>query len=71
MIHVKNISKAYNGKKVVDGVTINIPKGKITSLIEPIGAGKSTVISIMSRLMKRDRCVVLVDGKAAGGFRVR
>lgn len=63
MIHVKNISKAYSGKKVVDDVSINIPQGKITSFIGPNGAGKSTVLSIMSRLMKRDNGLVMIDGK--------
>lgn len=63
MIQVKNITKKYGSKKVVDDVTINIPKGKITSLIGPNGAGKSTVLSIMSRLMKSEGGTVLVEGK--------
>ena len=54
MIEVKNISKAYGNKKVVDNVSLNIQEGKITSFIGPNGAGKSTLLSIMSRLLKRD-----------------
>ena len=63
MIHIKNISKSYGNKKVVDDVSINIPQGKITSFIGPNGAGKSTVLSIMSRLMKRDTGLVMIDGR--------
>ena len=63
MIEVKNISKAYGNKKVVDNVSLNIQEGKITSFIGPNGAGKSTLLSIMSRLLKRDSGEVLVDGK--------
>ena len=54
MIEVKNITKTYGNKKVVDDVSLNIQEGKITSFIGPNGAGKSTLLSIMSRLLKRD-----------------
>lgn len=63
MIEVKNISKAYGNKKVVDNVSLKIEEGKITSFIGPNGAGKSTLLSIMSRLLKRDSGEVLIDGK--------
>ncbi|MDU5262286.1 MAG: ATP-binding cassette domain-containing protein, partial [Clostridium celatum] len=63
MIEVKNITKVYGNKKVVDNVSLNIQEGKITSFIGPNGAGKSTLLSIMSRLLKRDSGEVLVDGK--------
>ena len=62
-IEVKNITKIYGNKKVVDNVSLNIQEGKITSFIGPNGAGKSTLLSIMSRLLKRDSGEVLVDGK--------
>ena len=54
MIEVKNISKAYGNKKVVDNVSLNIQEGKITSFIGPNGAGKSTLLSIMSKMCIRD-----------------
>ena len=41
---VKEITKRYDGKAVVDGVSFEIPKGKVLSLIGPNGAGKSTVM---------------------------
>ena len=63
MIEVKNITKTYGNKKVVDNVSLSIQEGKITSFIGPNGAGKSTLLSIMSRLLKRDSGEVLVDGK--------
>ena len=63
MIEVKNITKAYGNKKVVDNVSLKIEEGKITSFIGPNGAGKSTLLSIISRLIKRDSGEVLIDGK--------
>ncbi len=63
MIEVKNISKEYLGKKVVDNISLNIQKGKITSFIGPNGAGKSTVLGMMSRILKKDSGEVLIEGK--------
>ncbi|OOF55713.1 iron ABC transporter ATP-binding protein [Rodentibacter genomosp. 2] len=53
-IEIRNISKSYSGKKVVNDVSLVIPKGKITSFIGPNGAGKSTLLSIISRLLSAD-----------------
>lgn len=63
MIEVKNISKKYGSKAVVNNVSFQIKRGKITSFIGPNGAGKSTVLGIMSRLLKKDSGEVFIDGK--------
>ena len=44
---VKELLKKYNGKTVVDGVSFELPKGKVISLIGPNGAGKSTVMGCL------------------------
>lgn len=59
---IKELTKVYDGKKVVDSVTFEIKKGKVTSLIGPNGAGKSTVMSIISRLIASDCGVVEFKG---------
>lgn len=63
MIQVTNVSKAYNGKKVVDNVSVTIPKGKITSFIGPNGAGKSSLLSMVSRLVSKDSGEIMIEGK--------
>lgn len=63
MIQVTNVSKAYNGKKVVDNVSVSIPKGKITSFIGPNGAGKSSLLSMVSRLTSKDSGEIMIEGK--------
>ncbi len=60
---VKNLTKKYGGKKVVDSVSFEIPKGKITSLIGPNGAGKSTVMGMISRLNTKDEGTIEFEGK--------
>lgn len=64
MIQVKNIIKKYSDKTVVDKVSVNIEKGKITSFIGPNGAGKSTALAMITRLMKKDEGEVIIDGKS-------
>ncbi|WP_046216152.1 iron ABC transporter ATP-binding protein [Paenibacillus wulumuqiensis] len=66
MLEVKNLSKTYNGKKVVDDVSLTIRKGQITSFIGPNGAGKSTLLSMISRLITRDQGEVWLEGREIG-----
>jgi iron complex transport system ATP-binding protein len=62
MITIDNATKSYGDAVVVDGVTIALPKGGVTSIIGPNGAGKSTLLSMIGRLLPMDRGRVLVDG---------
>ncbi|AUS12677.1 iron ABC transporter ATP-binding protein [Bacillus subtilis] len=66
MVEVKNVSKQYGGKVVLEETSVTIQKGKITSFIGPNGAGKSTLLSIMSRLIKKDSGEIYIDGQEIG-----
>lgn len=59
----KKLTKQYDGKTVVDGVSFEIPKRAVISMIGPNGAGKSTVLNILSRLIARDGGAVDFEGK--------
>ena len=69
MIKVKNLSKKYNDKTVVDNVSVNIKKGKITSFIGPNGAGNSTLLSAVSRLIKHDVGEIMIDKKEINSWK--
>lgn len=62
-MNVKDLTKKYDGKTVVDNITFEIPKGKVTSLIGPNGAGKSTVMGMISRLIAQDSGLVDFEGR--------
>lgn len=66
---IKELTKKYDGKPVVDSVSFEIPKGKVLSLIGPNGAGKSTVMGIISRLVARDEGLVDFKGKDIGKWK--
>lgn len=61
MIATKEIQKSYGEKKVVDNVTIELPKEKIIAFVGSNGAGKSTVLSIISRTLSKDFGEVYID----------
>lgn len=63
MVIVKNVSKRYGNKSVVEDVSVQIEKGTITSFIGPNGAGKSTLLSMVSRLIAKDTGEVLIDNQ--------
>ncbi|ALA43928.1 MULTISPECIES: iron ABC transporter ATP-binding protein [Paenibacillus] len=64
MVEVRNVSKRYGNKNVVDQVSVTVPKGTITSFIGPNGAGKSTLLSMISRLTNSDEGEIFIDGQA-------
>lgn len=64
-MEVKNLSFQYdknNDKKfVLNDVSVNIPKGKITALIGPNGCGKTTLLHLMTKNLKPTSGEILLD----------
>ena len=59
-IRIQNLCKTYaGGKRALDGVTFDVPRGQIFGLLGPNGAGKSTLINILAGLVNK------TDGTAA------
>ncbi|AMA72232.1 MULTISPECIES: ABC transporter ATP-binding protein [Aneurinibacillus] len=69
MVDVRNVSKKYGDKKVVDNVSVKIAKGKITSFIGPNGAGKSTLLSMISRLIHKDEGEIYIDNREISQYK--
>lgn len=61
MIQVRELTKLYGKKQVVENVSVDIRQGQITSFIGPNGAGKSTLLSMVSRLLDADTGEVVID----------
>lgn len=62
IIEIKNITKRFNDKLVLDNISYEINKGEIFGLIGPNGAGKSTLINIMTSLLVPDSGSVKICG---------
>jgi len=62
MLSAQNLFKKYSTFTVVNGVSLNVSKGEIVSIVGPSGAGKSTLLHLMGALDKPDSGSVLIDG---------
>lgn len=63
MIKINNLKKSFNSKKVLDGVNLEIEKGKITVIIGRSGEGKSVLIKHIIGLLRPDFGEILLDGQ--------
>lgn len=62
IIEVKNVTKRFNDKLVLDNVSYEVDKGEIFGFIGPNGAGKSTLINIMTSLLVPDSGTIKICG---------
>jgi ABC-2 type transport system ATP-binding protein len=63
MIELKNISKSYDKKKVLNKVSLQVPSGKCLGVIGKNGSGKSTLLKILIGVEQADDGCVYFNGK--------
>src|SRR5690606_28869028 len=66
MLQAKGIFKSYGTLSILSGVTLDVAKGELGSIVGASGAGKSTLLHIMGSLDKPDRGTVHIDGTDIG-----
>lgn len=67
-VSVKGISKIYPGDvQALDNMTLDFPKGELTSLLGPSGCGKTTLLKIIAGLLPATSGEVLVNNKTVTG----
>ena len=62
-IETKNLVKTFNGRNVVDGVSLHVEKGQVVGLLGPNGAGKTTSFYMIVGIEKPTTGIITVDGK--------
>ncbi len=62
-IKAENISFAYEKRKIIDGVSLEIPERTATAIVGPSGGGKTTLTSLLSRFWDVDSGKVTLDGR--------
>jgi ABC-2 type transport system ATP-binding protein len=62
MIEISGLNKDYSGKKVVDGLDLDIGQGELFGFLGPNGAGKTSTIRILTTLTKPSSGQVRING---------
>jgi phospholipid/cholesterol/gamma-HCH transport system ATP-binding protein len=62
MIEVRNLTKIYSSKKVLDDISVDIRDGEIFTIIGPSGTGKSTFLKSVIRLINPEYGKIIIDG---------
>lgn len=63
MIKVENLHKSFNGNKVLNGISFEVPKGTTTVVLGRSGTGKSVLLKCIVRLLEPDSGSIFIDGK--------
>ncbi|MGE0254634.1 MAG: ABC transporter ATP-binding protein [Alphaproteobacteria bacterium] len=61
-VHLDGVAFAHPGTPVLQGVSLTIPANRMTAVIGPSGAGKTTLVDLVCRLLDPDRGRIVVDG---------
>ena len=67
-IETHNLVKEYDGRRVVNGVSINVEQGTVVGLLGPNGAGKTTTFYMIVGIERPDAGEVLIDGREITGM---
>lgn len=66
VLNVTGLTKSYDGKTVLDGISFRIPAGRIVGLLGPNGSGKTTIIKIVAGVLSEYKGNVIIDGGPVG-----
>ncbi|MFA6938128.1 MAG: ABC transporter ATP-binding protein [Treponema sp.] len=70
MLNIKNLQVSYGGIKALNGIDLEVPDGKIVTLIGANGAGKSTLLRTISGLVKSSTGSIKFEDKELCGMAI-
>ena len=66
MIRIENLTKNFGDLQVLKGVSLNIKKGEVISIVGPSGAGKTTLLQLIGTLDKPSSGTICFNGEELG-----
>ena len=61
-IRVENLTKEFDGRKVLDNISFTVEQGEVLSIVGFSGSGKSTVLKLISGLLEKDSGEIITTG---------
>jgi phospholipid/cholesterol/gamma-HCH transport system ATP-binding protein len=62
-VEIRNLHFQYQGRKIFDGIDIDIQRGKITAIMGPSGSGKTTLLKLIGGQLYPNSGKIIVDGE--------
>lgn len=62
LFEIRDVHYSVGGRAIFSGLSLSIPRGRITAIMGPSGTGKTTLLRLMTGQLKPDRGRVLFDG---------
>lgn len=63
LVELNNVSFGYGDRRILDGVSLTVPRGKVTALMGASGGGKTTVLRLIGGQIKAQSGQVLMHGR--------
>jgi phospholipid/cholesterol/gamma-HCH transport system ATP-binding protein len=69
IISLRGVTKSFGSHTVLEDISFDVPKGRITAILGPSGTGKSVLLKNIIGLLRPDRGEIWVDGENIVGMR--
>lgn len=63
MLELRNIKKSYDGRAILNDISLEVRKGEIVSILGPSGGGKTTLLNVILGITDIDSGKLIYDGK--------
>ncbi|MGE0113831.1 MAG: ATP-binding cassette domain-containing protein [Steroidobacteraceae bacterium] len=63
LVDIHDVHYSVGGREIFKGLTLSVPRGKITAIMGPSGTGKTTLLRLITGQIRPTRGQVLVDGQ--------
>jgi phospholipid/cholesterol/gamma-HCH transport system ATP-binding protein len=71
LVEVRDVHYSVGGRAIFSGLTLSIPRGRITAIMGPSGTGKTTLLRLMTGQVKPDSGQILFDGLDVATLKLR